>query len=235
VLRRLLDLAAERLVVRALGGLEVERQVVGERHLEERLARATIVTGAREEGAGLAVVLERLLVRVESARGVAGLQQVVHRLRRLVRLGEVPREDGVRVVDRLPIHLLERLPDAPVELAPARVDQACVGDFLDEPVAEAVLRSRPPAGLEDEVEPLEIGEGVQELLVRHDALEQGKAERPADDGGDAEDLAGVGAEPVEPRLERSLDERRDRELVGGNRELPAAVHAPQGAALDEIA
>ena len=59
---------------------------MGERDLEERVARAALVADAGEERARLPVVLERLLVGVERARGVAGLEQVVDRLLGLVRL-----------------------------------------------------------------------------------------------------------------------------------------------------
>ena len=93
---RLVDAAAERLVVGVLGAREVEGEVPRERDLEQRLAGAGRRRRARaRKRARALVVRDGLLVGVDGARRVAGLQQVVGRLRRLVRLGEVAREQRV--------------------------------------------------------------------------------------------------------------------------------------------
>src|SRR5689334_25319002 len=69
------DLAGEGLVVGALGLGEVERQMMDQRDLEERLAGAAIVAHAAQELARLPVVADRLLVRVDGAGIVAGLDR----------------------------------------------------------------------------------------------------------------------------------------------------------------
>ena len=233
--RVLADAARERLVVHLLGALEVEGEVVGERHLEERVARAALVADPRQEGARPAVVLERFLVRVDRAGGVAGLQEVVDGLLGLVGLLEVPGEKPVGLLRRLLVDLLERLAHALVQLAALRVDEARVGDLLDEAVAEAVLGVRPAALLDDQVEPLQVGQCLHELVAVHEPLQQRQPERPPDDRGDREDVARLAVEAVEARLQRPLDDRGDGQLVLGDRELPPAVSALEHAPLDEVA
>ena len=74
--------------------------------------------------ARLAVVLERLPVGVDGARGVARLQQVLDRLLRLVGLGEVAGEEPVGLLGRFLVDVLQRLADALVQLPALRVDEA---------------------------------------------------------------------------------------------------------------
>ena len=107
------------------------------------------------------------------------------------------------------MELLERSADDAVQLPTARLDQTAVCDLLDEPMAEAVLRRRSAALLDDEVEPLQLGERRSELRLRDELLEQRHPERSADDGRDVDHLPRLRLESVEPRLERLLDERRD--------------------------
>ena len=102
-------------------------------------------------------------------------------------------------------------------------------------MAEAVLGRGAAAHLDDEVEPLQLRERRLHLLARQHLLEQRQAEGAAGDGGGREHLARRRVEPVEPRLQRALDERRDDELVGVDGELEAAVLARERAALDEVA
>ena len=71
-MRLLLDPAAEGLVEHLLGPLEVEREMVGEGHLEERFSRPAVVADAGQEDPRAAVVFERDLVRVQSACRVPG-------------------------------------------------------------------------------------------------------------------------------------------------------------------
>ncbi len=235
VARLLVDAARERLVVHLLRILEVEGEVVGERHLEEGVAGASLVAELAEEGARLPVVLERLLVGVDRACPVAGLQKVVDGLVGDVRLAEVAGEERVALLRGLAVDLLQRLADALVELLARRLDEARVGDLLDEPVAEAVLGIRAAAHLHDQVEPLQLGERRLELLARHELLEERKPERPSDDCCEREHLPRRRLEPVETGLQRALNERRDRELVLGHGHLPLAVLLHEGAALDEVA
>ena len=72
------------------------------------------------------------------------------------------------------------------------------------------------------------------MLVGDDLLEERQPERPPDDRGDVQDLARRRVEAVEAGLERALDERRDRQLVGAHGERPAPVLAPERAALDQV-
>ena len=92
-----------------------------------------------------------------------------------------------------------------MQVAPALVEQARVRRFAHEAVTEAVLGRRPAPLLDDEVEPLQLRERGTQLLRRDEPLEQRQAEAAADDGRDRRDLAHVGREPVEPRLQRLLD------------------------------
>ena len=76
-------------------------------------------------------------------------------------------------------------------------------------MAEAVFGCRPAPLLDDEVEPLKLGERGPQLLPRDEPLEQRHAEASADDGSDGGDLAHVWRETIEPRLQRLVDRRRD--------------------------
>ena len=95
-LRERLHLAGERLVVGPLGLAEVERQVVDERDLEERLARAAVVAEPAQELARLPVVADRLPVGVDRPRAVARPDQVLGRLGGVVGGREVAREQRER-------------------------------------------------------------------------------------------------------------------------------------------
>jgi hypothetical protein len=229
------DATRERLVVHLLGPLEVEGDVVGERHLEEGVAHPLVVADAGEERPRLAVVLQRLLVGVDGARSVPGLEQVLGGLLRLIGLAEVAGEQAVRLLGRFAVDLFERLADALVELPALRVDEARIRHLLHETVTEAVLRVRPPPLLHDEVETLELREGVHELIRRDEPLEEREAERPADDGREGESLACPRVEAVEAGLESALDERGDGELVLFDAQLPAAVLSSKSPPLDEVA
>ena len=99
-----LDLARERLVVGALGALEVEREVVHERDLEQRLARAAVVAQPAQELPRPPVVADRLAVGGEAARLVAGADQILGRLGGVVGggvvAGELRERARARVVAR---------------------------------------------------------------------------------------------------------------------------------------
>ena len=119
-----------------------------------------------------------------------------------------------------------------MEAAAGGLEQAAVGDLLHEPVAEAVLRRRAAADLDDQVEPHQVGERRHDLVVRQQALEQRQAEAAADRARDGDDLARARRQAVEARLQRALHERRHGDLAVGQR--PGAVAAAQRAALDQI-
>ncbi len=231
-LAALLARAVEGRVVGLAGARVVERQVAHERDLEERLALARGIVEPAQERARPAVVLDRLVVGVDGPRGVAREQQVACRALRLVGLGEVARERPVERLVRLSEHRLERLADAAVEAAPGRLEQARIRHLLHQPVAEAVLRGGPAAHLHDQVEPHQIRQRRHDLLARQEPLEQRQAEAAADRARDRHDLARARRQPVEPGLQRALHERRHGDLPVG--ELPAAVAAPQRAALDQV-
>jgi hypothetical protein len=101
-------------------------------------------------------------------------------------------------------------------------------------VAEPVLGRRAAPDLDDQIEALQLREGANELVVAHQALEERHAESAPDRGREAEDLARVVVEAVEPRLQRCVEEGGDGELVEPDGELPAPVLAPQRAPLDEV-
>ena len=133
------------------------------------------------------------------------------------------------------MELLERPPDAAVELATPLLDERRVGDLLDEAVAEAVLRGRAPPLLDDELEALKLRQGRNEARARCYALEQRQAEVAADHGRDVEDLPRIGFETVEAGLQGLLDELGDDDPVPAGGELVPAVLAAQRAPLHEVA
>ena len=131
--------------------------------------------------------------------------------------------------------LLERPADAAVKRLAVGLGQAGIGRLLHEPVPEAVLGIGPPPLLEDQLEPLQLRERAGERLGIDHPLEERHAEAAADHRGDRDRLAGGVIEPVEAGLEDALHERRHLELVGRDRQLPAAVDTPDHAPLDQIA
>jgi hypothetical protein len=131
--------AVERRVVGLPGARVVERQVAYQRDLEERLALARGILEPAQERACAPVVVERLVVGVDRARRVAGEQRVAGGPLGLVGLGEVARERPVDRLARIAVERLDRLADAPVQVAPGRLEQAVVSHLLDEAVAEPVL------------------------------------------------------------------------------------------------
>ena len=160
-------------------------------------------------------MVDRLVVGVDGARRVAGEQRVARGALRLVGLGEVAGERPVDGLARLAVERLDRLADAPVQAAPGRLEQAVVGHLLHEAVTEPVLGRRPAADLDDQVEAHQVGERGHDLLVREELLEQRQAEAAADRARHRDDLARAHGQPVEPRLQRALHERRHGDLAVG--------------------
>ena len=205
-----LDGAGERFLVGGVRGLELEREVVSEADAEQGVSRPALVADPLQEGHCAAIVLERLLVRVQRAGRVAGRDEVAGRLLRLVRLDEMEGEQTVDLLERVGVELLERESGGAVEVAAAALEEAAVGDFPQEAVPEPVLGDGATSLLDDQIEPLQVGEDGAEPDVGSESLEERHRERATDDGGDADEVAGVGCEPVEPRLQRLLDGRRER-------------------------
>ena len=145
---------------------------MGERDLEQRLAGLRLVAGSLHEAERAPVELDRLLLCVDRAGGVARLEQVLDRALGLVRFGEVVGEQPVHLRGRVAVELDQCLAHPQVELAPAGLDEASVGGLLHEPVAEAVLGRGSAPLLDHELEPLELGEGRQQPRAREEPLEQ---------------------------------------------------------------
>ena len=125
--------------------------------------------------------------------------------------------------------------DTAVERLAVGLGQARIGRLLHQPVPEPVLGVGAPPLLDDQLQPLELRKRAGQRLGIDHPLEERHAEAAADHGGDRDRLAGGGVEPVEAGLQDALDERGHLELVGRDRQLPAAVGAPDHAALDQIA
>jgi hypothetical protein len=193
------------------------------------------VAEAVEEVECAAVVLERLFLGVDPARHVARFQEVVRRPLGLVSLGEVTAEDSVRLGRIFDCELLEGIADAAVQRATSALGQAGVRSLLDEPMPETVFRRRPPPLLDDELEPLELRQRLPQLLLRCHSFQQRQPESAADHRGNADDLLRGRAQPVEPGLQRLLDEHRNPELGDADCQLVAPVLASKGTALDEVA
>ncbi len=127
---------------------------MSEGDLEERLARAGVIAEAVEKVERATVVVQRLLVGEESSGAVSGLQQVVDGSLGVVCFRKVEREQPVHLLEGFAVQFLERLADTEMEIAPALLHEALVRCFLEQPMAKAVLRRRPPPFLDDELEPL---------------------------------------------------------------------------------
>src|SRR5438128_646625 len=93
------------------------------------------------------------------------------------------------------------------------LQQARVRRLLDEAVAEPILACRASALLDDQVEPLELGQCRPQPLAWHEPLEQRHSEAASDDGGERRDLAHVGRETVESRLQGLLERGGDERSV----------------------
>jgi len=87
------------------------------------------------------------------------------------------------------------------------------GDVIDIFPAEHAENAIRVSLFDDEVESLQLRERRSKLLRRDEALEQRQAEAAADDRSDGGDVTNVGREPVEPRLQRLLDRRRNGRAV----------------------
>src|SRR5215210_1513410 len=132
------------------------------------------------------------------------------------------------------MQILERVGHRPVELATMSLDEPAVCNLLNKSVPEAIFRLRPAPLLHDQVAPLELGQSRTQRFGGSQAPEELQAEGAPDDRGDVHELAGARLKPVQPRLERLLDRRRDGDSAIA-RDLETTVYPPQGTALDQVA
>ena len=225
---------------------ELEREVVRKRDLEQNRARAFRVPEAVEERQRASVMPVGLLFRIDGLRRIARFEEITRGALGLVGLGEMVCEQPVCLRELVRAQLLERGADDAVEVSAAPVEQARVRRFAHEAVTEAVLRRRPAPLLDDEVEPLQLGQRGTQLLRRDEPLEQRLTEAATDDGRDRRHLAHVGCEPVEPRLERLLDcgghggsvaalDRVPRRLLEEERVAAGALGEARGDVLGKLA
>ena len=149
----------------------VEGEVVGERDLEQRLAGLRLVAGSLHEAECAPVEVDRLLLCVARAGGVARFEQVLDGTLGLVSFGEVVSEQAVHPRERVAVELDECLAHPQVELAPAGLHEASIGGLLHEPVAKAVLGGGSTPLLNHKLEPLELGEGRQQRRAWEEPFE----------------------------------------------------------------
>ena len=232
---RLFHAAAERFVQHLLSPLEIKCQMVRERHLEERVPSPSVVTHPGKEDSGPAVMVERNLIGMQRPRGISCLEEVFGGFLRLVGLAEVPGQHLESSLGLVTERVLEGLTDVSVHPSALAVQQACVGNLLDEAVAEPVLRRGSPSLLDDEIESLQLGQGRDGLVARHDPFQKGEPERSAYDCRVAQHLPCQRVESVEPRLQGSLDDRRDDEVVWAHCENELATLVAECPALDQVA
>ena len=210
----------------------VEPDVMRECDAQQRRPGARVVSGSLHEGQRALEELDRLVVRICRPGRVAGLQQILDRLLRFVRLGEVVREQAIHLRGCFAMEVAERLTHTPVQLAAVRLDQGVVRRFLHEPVPEAVLDGIASMLLDDQLEPLQLGQRREEQRAWQQALEQRDAEGPADHRRGGDEFAGRVVEPVESRLKRPPECGRDGGLPGQH---DVAVVPRECTALAEIA
>ncbi len=140
-------------------------------------------------------------------------------------------EEAIDLGRRVAVELDQRLGDAQVEPAAASLRKRPVRGLLHKPVTEAVLGPRPGALLDDELKPLQLRERRRQPCLRQQALQQRQPERAPDHRGGRDHCPRLRVEPVEARLERLLQRRRNRDLA---HEHQAAVLLDQGASLAQV-
>ena len=99
-------------------------------------ARVALIAGQRVERP--AVVLDRLLVCVHSAGGMAGLKQIFGRFIAPVAQAVVVRQQAIVVIQITGIAPLQIAADPSVQLASPRIQHALVGHFLDQRMSEGM-------------------------------------------------------------------------------------------------
>ena len=191
-----------------------------ERDLEEGVPREPLLAQAPEELPRLLVMAERLLVGIERACRVTGLEQVGDGLLGQVGLAEVAGQQRESILAGLGPRTSSASPTRAWSFRRFASSRPEYATSWTRPCWKLYSVGRAPARLDDQIEPLELGERRYQPVVGDDLLEQLQREHPADHRGDADHLPGVVVEPVEPRLERPLDERRHGQAIGIDRQHP---------------
>ena len=122
-------------------------------------------------------MLDRLVDRVLLPRLVPRAQQVLDRLVLVARGEPMVREQSVDLFLVAGIPFFQPPGRAAMQARAVRGEHASVRALLDQRVLEAVLRLRPAPFLTDEVEPLEIVQGLpRRAVAARNALEERHAE-----------------------------------------------------------
>ena len=124
---------------------------------------------------------------------------------------------------------LDRVDDPRVQLVPALLQKAAVGDLMRERVLEGVLEIREQAGLVEQVGGLERFESATERVIWQlgDRLEQRERHVLAHDGSRLEQAFVLRGEPVDPRGENRLDRGRDLDRLDRLRQAIPSARAIQ--------
>ncbi len=197
----------------------MEREAELEERERDRLPFAALL----EQGQQVAVVVDRLVERPLLPGAVGSPGQVGDRLVLVVGCMPVVGEQAHDLVEVVGVAALEPLRRPTVEGRARVTEQQPVGGLLDERMLEPVLGLRPAPLGADQVETLQLVQGVGHLAVqRHDALEQLEAEAAAERRRGRQHVVADGIEAVDAGDDHALDGLRDLDwdLVV---EAPAAV------------
>lgn len=203
--------------------------------LEQRERLRALIAARRQRVARRPVVAERILVRIGSARLVAGDGQQPGPSALVRAEGEVVRErDQILAPFRgRPPSDLERLGDAAVQFRAPLDEQVLIDHVVEQRLRESEARSR---RLVDEL-------GVAQQIERGrklggpagDATQGFDLEGRSDDRGLLENLASGARQPIEPRQEEGLDARRNLDLPVARDLPPSRAVADKLAVLDQAA
>jgi len=190
---------SQSVVVAPDGGIHIAKRVVQFPCVRVGLA------GQRVERP--AVVLHGLFVGIHIARGVAGLKQILDRLRAPVAQPVMVRQQAIVIVEVAGVAAFEILADPAMQLAPARIQHALVGNLLDQRMAKGVHRLGLAA--------LQHGHfmGFQARKLAHERLLIGLLNRVQNAEGDAladhrshaQHAAAWLVEPVDPREQQAAE------------------------------
>ena len=228
-----LDLLAHAFVVReGLGPPAGEPEEIG-----EALARDPhlgVAGPALAEGAERAlVVADRVVVRIDCARPVAGGQQIAGALG-LVRAVAPVVPEGFEVGQSLRVRAggaLERPPHPLVELGPAGQQEVLVDHLVHERVREPIPVSR--ALVPDHLDEIGLDEPIDRRLARagldRDVSEERLVEHRPEHGRLLEQAPGIGGQPVDAGEEQPVKRGRDVHRLARRRAYPVIALADEHA------